>query len=318
VNGSVIPETRKSESKAALRAALQGASRKTLQGSLAYDSGMRIIRAAAALITCLFLLGIGTPVTSTTAQQKSDAFVPPTALELAIEPMAPIGDSVWVAKIGEGLWVFTATGAISSGAVFPANGMLLETKTGSVVVDPGWTAAQSKALMRWARETLHRPVAKAVVTHSHSDRMGGIEPLAEAGIPVLALGRTRELAQKAGHTILPIAVAELETKPYRDPDGFELYFPGAGHTPDNIVVNFPAHFLVFGGCLVKSVTSADLGNLADAVMTEYPGSIERVMRAYPKRRIVVPGHGSIAGDPLAHTLKLLRDLGAATPPARER
>ncbi len=279
---------------------------------------MRITRTTVALVTCLYLLCVGTLVTSAPAQTQTDALVPPTALELAIEPMAPIGDSVWVAKIGEGLWVFTATGAISSGAVFPANGMLLETKTGSVVVDPGWNAAQSKALMRWAREKLHRPIAKAVVTHSHSDRMGGIEPLAEAGIPVLALGLTRELAQKAGHAFLPVAVAGLETKAYSDPDGFELYFPGAGHTPDNIVVHFPAHFLVFGGCLVKSVTSSDLGNLADAVMSEYPGSIERVMRAFPKRRIVVPGHGSIAGDPLAHTLKMLRDLESATKPGRAR
>jgi len=244
-------------------------------------------------------------------RQPSDDQVPPADMELAIEPMAPIGDSIWVAKIGEGLWVFTATGALSSGAVYPANGVLLETKTGSVVVDPGWNATQAQTLMRWARETLHKPIAKAVVTHSHRDRTGGIEPLADAGVTVLALGRTREFAEKAGLTVLPSAVADLETKAYVDPDGFELYFPGGGHTPDNIVVYFPAHFLVFGGCLVKSTTSRDLGNVADAVMSEYARSIERVMRAFPKRRIVVPGHGSIAGDSLGHTLRLLAEFDAA-------
>lgn len=241
------------------------------------------------------------------ARQSSDTQVLPTAFEFAIEPMTPIGDSIWVAKIGDGLWVFCATGSVSDGTVYPANGVLLETKAGSVVVDPGWDAAQGKRLMRWARETLRKPITKAIVTHSHRDRTGGIEPLVEAGVTVLALGRTRDLAEKDGHKMLPTAVADLETKPYVDPDGFELYYPGGGHTPDNIVVYFPAQFLVFGGCLVKSVTSKDLGNIADAVMAEYPKSIERVMKAFPKRRIVVPGHGTIAGDPLAHTLELLKE-----------
>ena len=259
------------------------------------------------------LVGFGSRSTEASeAQGKTEN--PPAGLELAIEPMTSIGDSVWVAKVGEGLWVFTSTGALSNGEVYPANGVLLETRTGSVVVDPGWDSNQSKALMRWAREILGKPITKAVVTHSHRDRMGGVEPLAEAGVTVLALGRTRELAAKAGYKQLPLAVAELETKPYVDPDGFELFFPGAGHTPDNIVVYFPVQRLVYGGCLVKSATAEDLGNLADAVMSDYPGSIERVMRAYPKRRIVVPGHGSIAGDPLAHTLKMLHDLEAGKKP----
>lgn len=275
---------------------------------------MRNSRLTGALIASVLLLVTGSSRTSAQAPGKTPDGNPPIELELAIEPMTSIGDSVWIAKIGEGLWVFTSTGTLSNGEVYPANGILLETKTGSVVVDPGWTGDQAKALMRWARETLGRPITKAVVTHSHRDRMGGVEPLAEAGITVLALGRTRELAEKAGYKKLPLAVVELETKPYFDPDGFELFFPGAGHTPDNIVVYFPVQRLVYGGCLVKSVTSEDLGNLADAVMSDYPGSIERVMRAYPKRRIVVPGHGSIAGDPLSHTLKLLRELEAKSKP----
>lgn len=229
----------------------------------------------------------------------------PTVLEMAVEKMTPIGESVWVAKLAPDLWVITATGEIGDGAIYPANGMALESATGTVLVDPGWNDAQAKALMRWARETLRKPVMKAIATHSHRDRLGGIAALAEQGIPMLVLGRTRSIAEAAKAAHLPQAVPDLETKPYRDAAGFELYFPGGGHAPDNIVVYFPAQRVVFGGCLVKSVTSKDLGNLADAVMAEYPASIERVARQYPERRIVVPGHGTITGDGLAHTLKLL-------------
>ena len=281
---------------------------------MAYHPRMRHSRLSTAILASLLFLGIGSSHTSAQVPGKTSGDKLPTALEFAIEPMIAIGDSVWVAQIGQGLWVVSFTGVLDSGTVYPANGMLLETKTGSVVVDPGWSGVQAKSLLRWAREYLGKPVTTAVVTHSHADRTGGIEELAKAEVKVLALGRTRAAAEKAGLTHLPDAVPELETKAYRDPAGFELFFPGAGHTPDNIVVYFPMHRVVFGGCLVKSETSPDLGNLADAVMADYPGSIERVMRAYPERRIVVPGHGSIAGDPLSHTLKLLHELEAKSKP----
>ncbi|MCC6744655.1 MAG: subclass B1 metallo-beta-lactamase [Acidobacteria bacterium] len=235
---------------------------------------------------------------------------PPTIFEMATDAMTPIGESVWVSKLAPNLWVVTATGEIGDGAVYPANGMALESPAGTVLVDPGWNDAQARALLRWSRETLKKPVVKAIATHSHRDRLGGIAALAEAGIPMLVNGRTRSLAEAAKAKHLPQAVPDLETKPYRDAAGFELFFPGGGHTPDNIVVYFPEQRVVFGGCLIKSVTSDNLGNIADAVMSEYPATIERVAKQYPEPRIVVPGHGTITGDGLAHTLKLLAEHAA--------
>ena len=235
---------------------------------------------------------------------------PPAALEMAVEKMTSIGENVWVAKIAPDLWVVTSTGQIANGTVYPANGMALESPSGTVLVDPGWTGVQAKALVQWARKSLRKPVTRAIATHSHYDRLGGIDALAELGIPMLALARTRELAEADKRPHLPQAVPDLESKPYRDAAGFELFFPGGGHAPDNIVVYFPAQRVVFGGCLVKSSTATDLGNLADAVMSEYPASIERVARQYPERRVVVPGHGTLSGDGLAHTLELLAEHAA--------
>jgi len=57
--------------------------------------------------------------------------------------------------------------------------------------------------------------------------------------------------------------------------------------------------------LLKSVTSPDLGNLADAVVADWAGSTQRVRARYSTSKITVPGHGTISGDPVGHTLALL-------------
>jgi glyoxylase-like metal-dependent hydrolase (beta-lactamase superfamily II) len=84
----------------------------------------------------------------------------------------------------------------------------------------------------------------------------------------------------------------------------ELFFPGAGHSRDNVVVWFPRQQILHGGCLVKSVTSKDLGNLADAVVADWADTVKRVQTRYPGAKKVIPGHGTSRGDPLAFTLAL--------------
>jgi hypothetical protein len=85
----------------------------------------------------------------------------------------------------------------------------------------------------------------------------------------------------------------------------QLYAPGAAHTRDNIVAWCPRQQTLFGGCMIKSTTSPTLGNIADAVLPAWPASVRRVRAQYPTAKCVVPGHGTIAGDPIATTLSLL-------------
>jgi metallo-beta-lactamase class B len=86
----------------------------------------------------------------------------------------------------------------------------------------------------------------------------------------------------------------------------ELFYPGAGHTIDNSVVWIPERKILFGGCLVKSTSSTDLGNIADADLKEWPRSIHKVMDKFPATEVVIPGHGTSGGmELLQHTLDLL-------------
>ncbi len=220
--------------------------------------------------------------------------------------MDRIAPTVWVARLAPGLWLHTTTDTIDEDkrVYYPANGLLLEGSDGSVLVDGGWTREHAEVLLEWAEQTLRRPVSLAVATHFHGDRTGGIPACDAAGIPSLAHPLTRELAMSRGESV-PSRAAEFVADVAQVSQGCELYFPGPGHTRDNIVAWFPRQRVLFGGCFLKSVTSKDFGNVADSVPAEWTASVQRVQARYPARAITVPGHGTIAGDAIAHTLRLV-------------
>jgi metallo-beta-lactamase class B len=238
----------------------------------------------------------------------------PSLLELGTEPMKRIGQTVWVSRLAPSLWLHTTTAIIAEGegVYFPANGLILESDHGSLLVDTGYSPEHAEALLKWAKQSLRRPITQAVATHFHRDRTGGIPALQAAGIPTVAHPLTCELARSRG-TAVPTAAADFVQDMARLPGGCELFFPGAGHTRDNIVVWLPRQRVLFGGCFLKSVTSPDLGNLADAVVADWAGSAQRVRARYPASKMTVPGHGTISGDPVGHTLALL--VKPATPAA---
>jgi metallo-beta-lactamase class B len=86
----------------------------------------------------------------------------------------------------------------------------------------------------------------------------------------------------------------------------EVFFPGPSHSPDNVVVYFPTRRVLFGGCMIKSLESKNLGFTGDADLAEWPKSVRKVLEKYKDSKIVVPGHGE-CGDIrlLHHTLQLL-------------
>ncbi|HXP49681.1 MAG TPA: hypothetical protein VN922_07005, partial [Bacteroidia bacterium] len=91
---------------------------------------------------------------------------------------------------------------------------------------------------------------------------------------------------------------------------FEAFYPGPGHTKDNIVIWFAKEKVLYGGCLVKSTDNEGLGNIADANVSFWPTSIKRVMKQCPHPLYVIPGHfGWENNKSLKHTLKLLKKNG---------
>jgi metallo-beta-lactamase class B len=188
----------------------------------------------------------------------------------------------------------------------PSNGLVVDTARGLLLVDTAWTDEQTEAVLRWGETALDRRWIGAVVTHDHSDRDGGLAAVLERGIPVQALDLTVErLARRGFRKLTPLLAALDETR--TDPRGFEAFYPGPGHAPDNIVLWFPGSGVLFGGCLLKSVDATMLGYTGDADLAAWPVAVRRVIERYPSPSRIIPGHGDVdfAGAIYGHTLDLL-------------
>ncbi len=67
-------------------------------------------------------------------------------------------------------------------------------------------------------------------------------------------------------------------------------------------------FILFGGCLIKSLDSKGLGNTNEAVIDDWDRTVLRIKKAYPSIKLVIPGHRAF-GDLslLNHTMTLVKD-----------
>ena len=171
----------------------------------------------------------------------------------------------------------------------PSNGLVAVTERGLLLVDTAWTDAQTEAVLAWGDGRFHRPWLGAVITHDHNDRAGGLGALERRHIPVAALDLTvAKLAARGVHGVTTLFLARDGA--FVDPRGFEVFYPGPGHAPDNIVLRFPG--LVFGGCLVKSMVATDLGFTGAADLAAWPAAIKNVRARYTDP-VIVPGHGRV-------------------------
>ncbi|WP_299818484.1 subclass B1 metallo-beta-lactamase [uncultured Pontibacter sp.] len=210
-----------------------------------------------------------------------------------------------VTKIASDVYIHTSY-KLYNGQNVPSHGMVVSTKDGAVLVDTGWGSEPTEQLMAWVKENLKQPVKLCVPTHFHDDKMGGIGVLQAQGIPVASSKLTSVLAAeyKLGSPDIIFATDTMFTIGKQQ---FEVYYPGGGHTTDNVVVYLPQQSILFGGCLVKDIQATNLGNTADADLKSWPNAIRNVQRRFPKAKVVIPSHGPWGNQALlGHTLELLQ------------
>lgn len=229
---------------------------------------------------------------------------------LRASPPAPTPLHIRVRPVAKDVFVHTSYHRYP-GTVAPvaSNGLIIKTKEGAVLIDTAWDPDQTLELLRWVADSLHQRVQLVVITHAHEDRMGGLAVLRANNIKVYSTpataARITNMRQEAPKPVIkPFTLIRAgRTK-------LELFFPGPGHAPDNIVAWLPRQKLLFGGCLVKEKTAATLGNIDDANLVKWPSSVRTVAARYPNASVVVPGHGAPGGpELLARTLELLRAPG---------
>ena len=232
---------------------------------------------------------------------------PARATQVPVERPTP---DIEITPLAPRVHLHTTYGTLPRWGRVGANGLLVETPGGVLLVDTGWSDAQADALCDWAARKLPLPVRAAVVTHAHEDRVGGVAALRRRGIAIHAERRTAA-AMAARKLPAPDVIfdgsAPIRLGAAKGPVAAEVFFPGAGHAADNVVVWLAAPRVLFGGCLVKGGDATDLGNTSDADVKSWPGALERVRARYPAAQLLVPGHGRIGGSELlGHTGKLVQ------------
>lgn len=88
----------------------------------------------------------------------------------------------------------------------------------------------------------------------------------------------------------------------------KTYYPGKGHTKDNITVWLPQYKILFGGCLVKSLDTREIVQTPGSYLFNWSKAIKKIEGTYKNKNIVVPGHGDPGDNRLfTHTLDLLKN-----------
>ena len=215
-----------------------------------------------------------------------------------------------VEPVTSGFYVHTTYQLLSNEVPFPSNGMIVETSDGVLLIDTGWGVPNTKRVYRWVRKKLKKKIKLCIATHSHDDRASGTAWLQKRGVQVVSTPLTAEKTDTQGFG-LPSGILPNDTTFVFGGVEVTTFFPGEGHTEDNIVIYFPAQRILFGGCFIKSYQSFGLGNIVDANTKTWADALRRMMERFPNPAFVIPGHQAWDdASSLKHTLELIEKANA--------
>jgi metallo-beta-lactamase class B len=197
------------------------------------------------------------------------------------------------------------------GTQISANAMYLVTNKGVVLFDAPWDEKQFQPLLDSIKAKHNKDVIMCFATHSHDDRSGGIAFYKQKGIKTYSGKATDEILKKENKPRAEYIVPNdtiFTVGQYK----FEVFYPGKGHAPDNIVAWFAKEKILYGACFIKSASAKDLGYLANSDVPEWEKSIKKVQAKCKNPKYIIPGHEDWTDtQSLNHTLKLVHEYNNA-------
>ncbi|MCB9320923.1 MAG: subclass B1 metallo-beta-lactamase [Lewinellaceae bacterium] len=214
-------------------------------------------------------------------------------------------DQLVITRLTDHTYLHTSYLQTDSWGKVECNGMIVANDQEAMVLDTPVDDKSSNELIEWIGLTLHCKLVGVVPTHFHEDCLGGLNAFHEMDIPSYANNKTIEFARANEYAIPENGFTDtlsLQVGQAR----LYLYFPGEGHTRDNIVAYFPNENALFGGCLIKTM-NASKGFLGDANTETWSASVDMVRKKFPKVQLVIPGHGESGGPELLdYTIRLFQ------------
>lgn len=188
--------------------------------------------------------------------------------------------------------------------IYPANYLVIEGDSVSILLDTPWNDRQTAELMAWADTALPKPIALALITHAHNDRMGGIATLHANGIATFIHPYAQAHNIDAGE-FEPAEFLLVDEQTF-DPGGIQVQavYPGDGHAPGNMIVRVGRNG-IYGGCFIKSAKSQTLGYTGDANVEKWYNAAIGVEHLFLLSEWVIPGHGDTSEGAYDNTITLL-------------
>ena len=194
------------------------------------------------------------------------------------------------------------------GEQVPANGMYLVTNNGIVLFDTPWDTTQFQPLLDSIKLRHNKSVGLCIATHWHSDKTEGLEYYKQKGIKTYTTVLTDELSKKNNKKRAEFIMTK-DTTFNVGQFSFEIYYPGQGHTADNIIVWFDKEKILYGGCLIKGADAENLGYLGDANVTEYENTLKNVQKKCSNPKFIIISHSDWNNiNSLKHSIKLAKKL----------
>jgi metallo-beta-lactamase class B len=212
-----------------------------------------------------------------------------------------------ISHLNGDFYVFT-TYNLYKGNRIPANGLYVVTTDGVIMIDSPWDTTQFQPLLDSIKVKHNKTVSLCIATHFHEDRTGGLAYYKQQGIKTYTTRLTDELSKKRGMKRAEFLITN-DTTFTLGQYTFQTYYPGHGHTADNIVIWFEKERVLYGGCLIKSVDDTTLGNLADANVKTYATTLKNVQKKCKAPQYIIPGHSNwLSNQSLNHSLRMAQKL----------
>lgn len=190
----------------------------------------------------------------------------------------------------------------------PANGMYVVTNDGVVLFDTPWDTTQFQPLLDSIKLRHNKKVTLCFATHWHSDKTAGLEYYRKLGIKTYTTVLTDELSKKNNKKRAEFLMTK-DTVFHAGQYSFETFYPGQGHTEDNIVIWFSKEKILFGGCLIKGASDENLGFLGDGNIYTYETTLKKVKKKFPAPKYIIVAHSDWNNlNSLNHSIQMAKEL----------